>query len=219
MLIALLLFVSAIAVGFYSRVMTAVGLSGLVVALSVVVWIARGDVSPSAGSYSSPISAPCRRATCSAPICASAATTPDGADASPEPDRRLAERQDRPPQEQGRRAENQHQRQGRAPVRTRTACLEAEHDRCGPGQFDVRLGLNCTVRAVAAARATRRPGGAFGHLCVTKRGEVMSEARFASKIAAMWLDSRPRLPPCSAQGVTIDPCGPGAAPRGQGVLT
>lgn len=49
MLIALLLFVSAIAVGFYSRVMTAVGLSGLVAVLSVVVWIARGDASAVGG--------------------------------------------------------------------------------------------------------------------------------------------------------------------------
>ncbi|KQP67365.1 hypothetical protein ASF41_06065 [Methylobacterium sp. Leaf111] len=45
MLIALLLVVGGIAIGFCSRVMTAVGLSGLVVVLSVVVWIARGDAS------------------------------------------------------------------------------------------------------------------------------------------------------------------------------
>ena len=51
-----------------------------------------------AASCCSPISVPCKAATCSAPICASAPTTPDGAAASPEPDRCLAKRQDRPPQ-------------------------------------------------------------------------------------------------------------------------
>jgi len=49
MLVALILFVSGIAVGFYSRVMTAIGLSCLVVILSVAVRIARGDASAIGG--------------------------------------------------------------------------------------------------------------------------------------------------------------------------
>ncbi|KQP29720.1 hypothetical protein ASF49_16365 [Methylobacterium sp. Leaf104] len=45
MLVALILFLSGIAVGLTCRATVAVGLSALVVALSGMVWIARWDVS------------------------------------------------------------------------------------------------------------------------------------------------------------------------------
>lgn len=45
MLIALILFLGGAAVGLWSRVMLAFGLSGVVLALTILGWIIRGDLS------------------------------------------------------------------------------------------------------------------------------------------------------------------------------
>jgi hypothetical protein len=45
MLVALILFLGGMVVGLWSRVMLAFGLSGVVLALSVLAWMIRGEVS------------------------------------------------------------------------------------------------------------------------------------------------------------------------------